>query len=252
MKSQIPILIVLYNPNEMSLNQLYTIQSNFILCVFDNSNTRIDLDSKPLNCFYEGNGINQGISNALIWMSKLCMQLGYEKFIFFDQDTQFNLTAIEIMTQKVENNKNYIVHFTSEKKYQKKPKFVINSCTVFNVKTIIENKDALNKYFVDAIDLMLSFQTRIKNQGIETIYIENLDHRSGQGYEKWNIYGFTVYIKEYSKNRRKEFIQGHLKLLIEIISKRKIIDFFMVIKFIIAFYIGQIKVDLTKKFGSQL
>ena len=43
MKSQIPILIVLYNPNEMSLNQLYTIQSNFILCVFDNSNTKMPM-----------------------------------------------------------------------------------------------------------------------------------------------------------------------------------------------------------------
>lgn len=248
-ENKIPILIVLYDPEISVINRIKNINGN--LFIYDNSKY-INNDFSGIEYFHSNE--NRGIVGSLLWMIDLCKKFGYEKFIFFDQDTIFTSDVISA-AQNFSSSDNEIFkihHLTSENKKIENVKFVINSGTIFDVNFLLNNKKILNKYFVDAIDLMLSYICRYTGYKIRLSIIPGIDHFSEQGAELWKLFGFTFLLKDYSILRRKEFYRSHLRLLKMMAFNLSLIDALTILKFIISFVLIQAKVDLVKNYGRKL
>jgi hypothetical protein len=252
-EKKLPILIVLFNPDDEIINSLSNIQSNVNLFIFDNSTRNEKLELIFTDSRYYYSNLNGGISAAMMWMTKECENLGYKYFIFFDQDTRFTLDSIYQISGKLSHcDFPNIQHFTSEKKKSIDIKYIINSGTVFKVEFLKSISYLIDNYFVDALDLMISYQNRMAGNKIVLNYVDGLDHVVGQGFVLWKFFGSYKFVKEYSFERRREFYRGHFRLLHQIFLDRQISDFLSVSKFIIAFTLGQLRVDLIMLFGKKL
>ena len=246
-----PILVVLYEPTEVSLRRLSDLGTKARLFLFDNSRklNLINIES----AIYIHSNKNVGITGAIKWMFEQCKTHHYERFIFFDQDTQFSSQTIESIAIHVGEMKHEVglVHFTSEAKLMGNVKFIINSGSLFIIKTLELCQDVLERYFVDAVDLAICFRIRQNNLSIMCCYAPDIDHISEQGFIKKNIIGITFSAKKYSTIRRKEFYNAHKNLIIDCIKERSIVDAVKVSQFLLSFFFAQLKCDMLLSYDKQ-
>lgn len=250
---KIPILVVLYNPEQAVLSRLIELQKFANVFVFDNSPRLSNTELTTLLNSYVWEKSNSGISGAMRWMVQQCMKNDLSKFIFLDQDTIITDDAIfqiNDLSKSLDDQIN-IVHFTSDTK-KSPPRFVINSGTQFNVNFLRKHSKTLESYFVDGIDLSLSAASRRDGNQIKLLIIPGIDHVSGQGFETWQVGPLQLKVKQYSLARRPEFYRSHRRLVLELLSNFQIFDAAIVLKFALAFRAGQFKYDLCNKFGHKL
>jgi hypothetical protein len=251
--NKIPILVVLFCPEQSVIARLIELQKSVNLFVYDNSPKLSHSDLTSLLKYYYLDSSNSGISGAMRWMVQQCTTNKLTNFIFLDQDTIISENAIHQINEVLNSQDQHvnICHFTSEFK-SIPPRFVINSGTLFNVNFLIKHSRILEAYFVDGIDLALSAASRRDGQHLNLHIISGIDHVSGQGFELWQIGPLKLTVKPYSAVRRQEFYRSHRRLVLELLSHFQFFDAIIVFKFTFAFWLGQFKYDLCKHFGHKL
>jgi hypothetical protein len=245
-RANLPIFIVLYNPNAKILDRLISISKRFEVFIFDNS-------LKPhnglfLESHYYWSSINKGISGALIWMNSICKNYGFKRFIFFDQDTIFTTQTILHIENDINNilSENVVVHYTSEIKKKEFVKYVINSGTVYPQKLLDISESVIKRYFVDAIDLILCVLAQKNSYELLVRDAPEIDHLSAQGYAEKKIFNHIFLYKLYPSSREAEFFLSHLRLIIDCFKAGRITSVLYVTKVTFAFTISQIRARLLR------
>ena len=248
MKKRIPFLIVLYNPSKSSLSRILNLSATFDLYVFDNSNVSQDYLLNTDLLTYGRPDTNVGISGALIWISRKLESMDLHHFVFFDQDTIFDEGAILRIQEISANYEDFmgLVHYTSDLNKEKNPRFIINSGTLYNVAFLKPLIPKLRHYFVDAIDTFLSVEARRKKHQIIVEFVDGIDHTAEQGYEVVRRMGIDIEIKEYSNFRISEFYGAHLRLLFDCSKRFEALNCIYILKMIVAFTFGALKVKISK------
>lgn len=234
-----PVLIVLYNPDENCLLRIKNISSDVEIFIYDNSTEILNHSIQKITNYHHSNK-NNGITGGLLWMKELCRVKSITSFIFFDQDTIFNINTIEHITSVCSNEKdlNKISHFTSENKKTGEVEYIINSGTVFKIDLLEKlTKNVLNRYFVDAVDLAICLFGSKIGYKIYTIKTEGIDHHTEQGKITVTLFKNKFELKVYSNVRAIEFYKSHFRLLIDSLKIIKIRSAITILKFIISFTI---------------
>lgn len=244
----LPIFIILYNPDQNCINRINLFKIKYSLYVYDNSRLKTSLSTEKIT--YHAASENNGIAGAFMWMYKHCSEMGYESFLFFDQDTIFTDNTLDFINTHYNklNSTQLISHYSSESKKRGNVRFVINSGTVFPTNLLLEGKSILERFFVDGVDLSLCQLARQLKFKILSNYAPNIDHFSDQGYYRTKILFFNMNLKLYPKHRRQEFYKSHFRLLIDSIIKYKsIVDTLIISKYTISYAISQFSAILFYK-----
>lgn len=248
------VLIVLYNPDQQTINRILNLSNRgFDIYIYDNSkisNQKFFNDKIFLNYYHDG--LNNGITSALLWISELSLKINNKHFLFFDQDTVVNEKAILNIKRRVseiELRKYDLIHFTSDKSKNFNAKYIINSGTYFSVELIIELKKKIINYFVDAVDLYICYEAKKNGGKVITEFIDGIDHNIEQGYQFRHLFCFTFKIKRYSRERKEEFYRGSFRLLKIMLLEYNFQDSLLILKFICAFYANSIKCHLIEFFS---
>lgn len=234
----IPVLIVLYQPDENCLKRIDVLKSKVDFFIYDNSeNENVIYDVKYFKSIN-----NTGLAGAITWMYHECQRYGKTSFLFFDQDTAFTEnTIIHINNHfKVLDSHNLISHYSSEQKLRGKVDFVINSGTIYPIKILEKCITNMSSYFVDGVDLLICLYARHNNFSILSNYAPDIDHFSEQGYIEVGIMSLRFKLKPYAPWRRREFYKSHLRILYScLVELRDLISAFKLLKFIITFFYSQ-------------
>ena len=237
-KLSIPVLIVLYNPDNNCIKRIESFKSAVNFFIFDNSS----LENKISGVRYYKSQSNQGLSGAIYWMFQECLNSKNDYFLFFDQDTIFSIESIEYINRHFLslNSFELISHYSSEEKNRGFVEFIINSGTIYPINILEKCLVNLKNYYVDCVDLSICLTAKRNNFQVISNWAPDIDHFSDQGYFDVNFKIFKLKLKLYPTNSRKEFYKSLLNLLLECIHKyRSSKDFFIVLKFILAFFVGQ-------------
>ena len=134
----------------------------------------------------------------------------------------------------------FISHYSSEEKSRGLVEFIINSGTIYPIHILEKCLDNLKNYNVDCVDLSICLTAKQNNFQVISNWAPDIDHFSDQGYFNVRFMIFNFKLKLYPTIRRNEFYKSHLNILLESLYKyRSLKDFFIVLKFIIAFFWGQ-------------
>ncbi len=256
--TNLPVLVVLYNPSEASLSRLRTRYPHSPFFIFDNSPVSQGAASFD-GSVYQWSASNVGISGALVWMLRECKQRGYSHFLFLDQDTVFDggvFTQVRTELDRLPPEVG-IANFTSDATESprgmtaKNVQFAINSGSVFSVKTLDSvAEQVLSRFFVDAVDLAICVHARHRGFSVVRLRVEGIDHVSEQGFRRAEALGCAWNIKIYSDWRRREFYLSHCRLIADCLRLARFVDAAMVLKFMVGFVVGQLKCDIVLKLGS--
>jgi GT2 family glycosyltransferase len=237
-KLSFPVLIVLYNPDNNCIKRIESLKSSVDFFIFDNSS----FQNKISGVRYYKSHSNQGLSGAIYWMFQECLQSKHDYFLFFDQDTIFSIESIEYIKRHFFslNSFELISHYSSEEKDRGLVEFVINSGTIFPINVIEKCLVNLKNYYVDCVDLSICLTAKQNNFQVISNWAPDIDHFSEQGYFDVNLKVLKLKLKLYPSNRRKEFYKSHINLLFDSILKYSSFkDFFIILKYILAFFVDQ-------------
>lgn len=247
---KVGILIITYQPDSDTLKRIHASKYISQTIILDNSDVNHEYASGFLRVVRPGENI--GLARALSLMSKEFEKLNYSHFIYFDQDTYFSDEVVDEIGRMSDPElmANPLIHMCDARLYRKKSylRFVINSGSLFNIKLI--NKISFDeRYFVDAVDLSTCQRIRLAGYKIIQLPTENIDHGSGQGLIEYLIFGRPFQIKNFSKWRKNEFLNGHFRLLGDSMRIKNIGDFLVIIKFLIAFLLHYYRSIFIRKIG---
>jgi hypothetical protein len=245
----IPVLIVLYEPDESQLSRIAHVQNDVNLYVFDNSGADNSSSFPKAEYFHASN--NLGIAGALFWMLNVGRERRLEHFLFFDQDTLFDRDTIATIEAKVAQAeaRTGILHFKSSHRRLGPVRFVINSGSVFRIAPLQLIASSIADYFVDALDLAICHHLRTRGFRIIQNYAPNIDHVSGQGFKTVQIWNRAFQVKPYTPVRRKGFMAAHLKLLGQCLRNFSLLDALHLVCFAVYFSVDQRRTDLLLRRG---
>lgn len=237
------IAIVVYEPTYELKNRLENISNNFEIIIFKNS--KIDFIVNHNNLTLLGNEENQGLGKALNEINNYVLKKGGAKFLYFDQDTNFNNESINLIFDNQEYKNSQIVNYRKSKTFKvnkKKWQFIINSGSLFDSNSIYNIGGFNEEFFVDIIDFEISYRI-IKNGGeIVTIHSDiEIDHKNQQSENIITIFGKKYsLIKKYNIKRVKSIYKNTGILLRSIIKDRSWLAFLFIVNFILIFTISRI------------
>jgi len=234
----IPVLIVLYHPDENCLKRINSLKSKVDFFIFDNSEVKnVIYDVKYFKSIN-----NVGLAGAITWMCRECQRFGKTSFLFFDQDTAFNENTIIHINDhfSVFDSYDFISHYSSEQKLIGTVDFVINSGTIYPINVLDKCLPQISNYFVDGVDLLICLYARHNNFSILSNFAPDIDHFSEQGYVDVRIFSLCFKLKPYSPWRRREFYKSHFRLLYSCFFElRDLMSVFKILKFIVTFFYSQ-------------
>lgn len=244
----IPVLIVLYQPDENCLKRINSLKSKVDFFIYDNS----EVENVIYDVKYFKSSNNVGLAGAMTWMYHECRRFGETSFLFFDQDTSFNENTINHINNhfSVLDSNDFISHYSSEQKLRGTVDFVINSGTIYPINLLEKCLKHLSNYFVDGVDLLICLNARQNNFSILSNFAPDIDHFSEQGYVNVRIISLCFKLKPYSPWRRREFYKSHFRLLYScLFVRRDLMPVFKLLKFIITFFYSQLlcKLVLSKR-----
>ena len=237
-KVNIPVLVVLYNPDINCIKRIESLKSAVDFYIFDNSS----LENIIVDVVYYKSQSNEGLSGAILWMYQECVRSEHKSFLFFDQDTIFSFESLEYINSHFFNMNSFdlISHYSSEQKHRGLVEFVINSGTIYPLKILEKCLINLKKYYVDCVDLTICLTAKQNNFQIISNWAPGIDHFSDQGYYEINFGIFKIKLKYYQTSRIKEFYKAHFRLIYDsIFIYKSIPDTMQIFKFLIEFSRGQ-------------
>lgn len=257
--------IVLYNPSDLSINRLKSfISTGLNLIVLDNSpKSNTDLAKLENNNFhYYSSGINLGLSKGLNYLCEISLSKKCKHLLFFDQDTIFGVETISFVRETIKhllndslgnkiiafnfrdrlvNNLNRKKVFTFNEVLYNEVYFIINSGTLFNLNLYHTYPWFNDKIFVDGVDYEFSFRARIKGfKLVELANVPGINHTLEQGDLSFEIFGRKVYLRNYPRKRKIEFIKTHINLIIQSMKNMHFRGSFFLFRALLIFALSQI------------
>jgi rhamnosyltransferase len=209
-ESDLAMLVVLYHPTEAEIFRIVDYSSHLPVYVYDNTESGISATLKEgliktKNIYLDSNGINEGLSCAYNASCKRALCDGYKYLITLDQDSIFQIQALQTYISKILSSMHQDVglyapavnyrhqnfesvirsnKFDSEIEIQ----WAISSGSCLNLSAWNNVSGFDEKYFIDVLDR--DYCARIRVSGYKIIQFTNvlLEQNLGQSTKK---FGFT-------------------------------------------------------------
>lgn len=199
-------IIILYNPDEETINYWKFFQNNFKHLFFiDNSNDKIE--QIELNNYYSL-GQNKGIAYAQNFGIALAKELGFQYIINFDQDSRFDYKIIYDLLKEFKKIKEYdnrivamgpaiIEKETGEfykssrmKESVRKTDFIISSGSIIPISSF-DNIGMYNELlFIDGVDQEWCWRALSEDYNIYISKNVTINHTVGQ--KKISFFGYPI------------------------------------------------------------
>lgn len=192
-------------------------------------------------------------------LAAICAQAYYEDnlaLIFFDQDTVFSLETLDFINnyhanhRDLENAYSVIAFFSAENKSIKSfqdVSVVINSGSLFFLRSLKEIGWHNHKYFVDGVDY--EFCLRSKNNGFKIgrfAGVPGFDHSVEQADKKYKIFKKTYAFRAYPIVRIMDTLKANCKLILLSLFTLNFKYTAIFVKFFMAFMFAQLASRVLK------
>ncbi|MEG0093579.1 MAG: glycosyltransferase [Erysipelotrichaceae bacterium] len=209
-------VVVLYNPIEEDVKDNISSYIDNLDCIYLVDNSEIDnhkMFENNRKIVYLPNKKNLGIAKALNVGATNAIQDGFDWLLTMDQDSKFELNALSIMKNYIENNEiveslGIVSPFhktlvTSEivKTGIEKPIIVMTSGNLINLKVYQKIKGFKDWMFIDCVDF--DYCLNLIRNGFEIIQLNNaiLNHELGD-LVKRKVFGKTIFSDNHNYIRR--------------------------------------------------
>jgi len=252
--------LILYHPEESLLRRIdQMINLGFRVYVFDNSPFDAKYTDKMRenqSIFYLTAGKNVGLGYSLSTLCATAYAHGYQRLLFFDQDTGITAQTLEFIKaypklQAPDIDRQYAaLVFNGQPAAEHSihdVRLAISSGSLFNLPVLKQIGWHNEKYFVDCVDYELC--VRARRFGFKIGLIKNtpdFDHVTEQPDRKVNFFGKQLLVRRYSATRIKDALSAYLKLIFGGIFKNRLGDTFALTKSMGLYVFGQLTSRLTQ------
>ncbi len=267
-----PLGIVLYNPTSNSINRILAYANDgIIIFVFDNSSTCNEKLKDAKNIKYHFFNKNLGLSYSIDFLCKQALRNNYNKLLFFDQDTIFNLEtllyvenfisfkesqnniffqsvlSVNFREKNVDNNLNIIDVSIIDSYTIFTTYFNINSGTLFFLNYFSSFKWFDMEYFVDGVDYSFSLNTIInKFKNISISNVPGLNHTDEQGDSIVKFFNKNFISRIYPINRNYDFLKSHILILFKSFKIKSIRPKLFILRAIVSYVFVQLLFRIQK------
>jgi hypothetical protein len=253
---------VIYKPDYELIDRIkYIIDAGIPIFIFDNSPENSFFRNIPLNnglIRYFTMGSNVGLGQALKLLCATAYVNGFEKILYFDQDTKFNLSTLEFIDTyskkfNASSHESYAaVVFSANDSNNYRNLINVNLAISSGSLFILSNLDKIgwhnHNFFVDCVDY--EFCIRARRFGYKIGLISNtpgFDHISGQPDTLLNLFNYKILVRNYSSARIKDSLLSYLKLLTSTLFRFELKNFCLLLKSLFIYILGQFLSRLTSK-----
>lgn len=252
--------VVLYLPSKSffsRLERLLASGTKLRIAIYDNSPVPVQhpcLSNKRV-CVMGQMG-NLGLGRAMHDIGQKCYLEGYDYWLYFDQDTDFNAETIAFVEKFIETrhawpNDVASVFFTNKKEKSKNTKK-----TEFYRESVLPHHSGMlfclpvlksigwhnPKIFLDCLDY--DYCLRVKKKKMKIIEVRDtpgIDHLTNQDAVIYPIFGRRLNLSRcYSQERIKDTLIKTILLLMKSIASGQLIFFLYMIRFLVVYIILQL------------